>query len=151
MNWKNKNLASTKKILCSGHDNTQETVGSASTSAVDGARIGIHLLAELSHSENRRLSINWREEGMRKGENRCSGGKSHGDGKCNRMDAHARSFGVTTSRATKAHARDGNKKGPQRQEQRRGVNGYCSSVEGNLVVNKGELQYYDYSVSVVSV
>jgi hypothetical protein len=87
MHWKIKNLASAKKILCGRHDNTQETVGSASTSAVDGACIGIHLLAELSHSENRRLSIHWREEGMRKGENRCSGGKSHGEGKRNRRDA----------------------------------------------------------------
>ena len=29
-------------------------------------------------------------------------------------------------------------------------NRYCSSVEGNLVVNKGELQYYDYSIAVSS-
>jgi hypothetical protein len=29
-------------------------------------------------------------------------------------------------------------------------NRYCSSVEGNLIVNKGELQYYDYSIAVPS-
>ena len=29
-------------------------------------------------------------------------------------------------------------------------NGYFSSVEGNLVMNKGELQYYDYSIAVSS-
>ena len=29
-------------------------------------------------------------------------------------------------------------------------NRYCSSVEGNLVVNKGELQYYHYSIAVSS-
>ena len=29
-------------------------------------------------------------------------------------------------------------------------NRYCSSVEGNLVMNKGELQYYDYSIAVSS-
>ena len=29
-------------------------------------------------------------------------------------------------------------------------NRYCSSVEGNLIVNKGELQYYDYSIAVSS-
>ena len=28
-------------------------------------------------------------------------------------------------------------------------NRYCSSVEGNLVNNKGELQYYDYSIAVI--
>ena len=29
-------------------------------------------------------------------------------------------------------------------------NRYCSFVEGSLVVNKGELQYYDYSIAVSS-
>ena len=29
-------------------------------------------------------------------------------------------------------------------------NRYCSYVEGNLVVNKGELQYYDYSIAASS-
>jgi hypothetical protein len=29
-------------------------------------------------------------------------------------------------------------------------NRYCSSVEGNLFANKGELQYYDYSIAVSS-
>ena len=27
---------------------------------------------------------------------------------------------------------------------------YCSSVEGNLIMNKGELQYYDCSIAVSS-
>ena len=29
-------------------------------------------------------------------------------------------------------------------------NSYCNSVEGNLIVNKCELQYYGYSIAVMS-
>jgi hypothetical protein len=40
---------------------------------------------------------------------------------------------------------------PQRHRCRQeSENRYCSSVEGNLIMNKGELQYYDYSIAVSS-
>ena len=86
---------------------------------MDRASVGKEFLAKAGYSEGCRFALDRRQERMREWENSGNDWSHHGGRR------------------------------PERQRQQTGKRcwiRYCSSVEGNLVMNKGELQYYDYSL-----